>query len=111
MKQEAHNWRTAVTQWLNYNEFPVLIVGYENLKKDTYTELKKILDFIGHPYTEDDLVCAVKNSGDSFHRKHTRKDLHPFSAELQKAVLDEIKQVDAGLLKHNISVYHPYSAD
>ena len=111
VKQQAHNWRTAVTRWLAYKEIPVLIVGYENLRKDTYNELKRILDFIGYPYSEEDLVCAVKNSGENFHRKHTRKGLHPFSPELQKAVLDEIKQVDAGLLKHNISVNHPYSED
>ena len=98
----------TVTQWLNYRDIPVLIVGYENLKKNAYTELKRMLDFIGYPYSEDDVLCAVRSSGESFHRKHARKDLHPYSAEVQEFVLNEIKQVDAALLKHNISLYHPY---
>ena len=95
-------------QWLNYRRIPVLIIGYENLKNDTYTELKKMLDFIGYPYTEDDLSCAVKSAAETFHRNHTRKNLHPYSAELQRVVLNEIRQVDAALLKHGISLNHPY---
>ena len=98
-------------QWLNYKQVPVHIVGYSNLKKNTYTELKKMLDFLGYSYTEDDLLCTIKSSGETFHRNHTRKNLQPFSPELEKFVLNEIKQVDAGLLKHNISLYHPYSHD
>ena len=98
----------SVMQWLNYRDIPVLIVGYENLKKNTYTELKRMLDFIGYPYSEDDVLCSVKSSGESFHRKHARKDLHPYSTEVQEFVLNEIKQIDAALLKHDISLYHPY---
>ena len=94
-------------EWLNYTKIPVLLVGYENLQKDTYTELKRMLDFIGYPYSEDDVLCAVKNSGESFHRKHT-KDIYPYSPELQTFILNEIKEVVADLSKHNISLYHRY---
>ena len=55
-------------------EYPVLIVGYENLMKNTYTELKKMLDFIGYPYSEDDILCTVKSSGENFHRNHIYKE-------------------------------------
>lgn len=68
-----------------------------------------MLDFLEYPYSEDDVLCAVKNSGETFHRKHTRKEVHPYSTELQNFVLNEIKQVDTALLKQNISLYHPYS--
>ena len=109
VKGLSQAWKSEVNQWLNYKKFPILIIGYENLRRDTYTELKKMLDFLEYPYSEDDVLCAVKNSGEKFHRKHTRKGVHPYSTELQKFVLNEIKQVDAALLKHNISLYHPYS--
>ena len=107
VKRASHKWKRIVTQWLNVNEFSVLIVGYENLMKDTYNELKRILDFIGYPYSEDDVLCAVKSS-DFFHRHHTKKRLNPYSPELQEFVLNEIKDVHASLLKYNISLYHPY---
>ena len=84
------------------------IVGYENLKKNTYTELKKILDFLEYPYTEDDILCAVRSPNEAFHRNHT-KGLHPFSSSVQKFVLNEIRQVNTTLLKHNISIFNPYS--
>ena len=95
-------------QWLNYKQVPVHIVGYENLLKDTCTELKKMLDFLQYPYTDKDVLCTVKHAGETFHRNHAKKDLQPFSQKLQKFVLNEIKQVDAALLKHNISLYHHY---
>ena len=106
VREQSEVWKNYVKEWLNYKEAPVLFVGYDNLKKDTYTELKKMLDFLEYPYSENDVLCAVKH-GEVFHRKH-RKALHPYSSELQTFVLNEIKQVDADLLKHNISLYHPY---
>ena len=96
--------------WMNYRKAPVLVIGYENLKKDTHTELKKMLDFLGYPYSEEDVLCAVKGSSKAFHRNHTRKALHPFSSPVQKFVLNEIQQVNTMLLKHNISLHHPYNA-
>ena len=109
MKTKSVVWKNVVKKWLNCKLYPILIVGYENLQKNTSKELKKMLDFLGHPYTDDDILCAVKSSGD-FHRKHAKKNIHPYSPELQKFVLNEIKQVDAALLTHNISLYHPYGS-
>ena len=90
-------------------EYPVLIVGYENLMKNTYTELKKMLHFIGYPYSEDDILCTLKSSGESFHRNHTKKLYNPFSPKLQEFVLDKVKEIEASLLKHNISLHYPYT--
>ena len=98
-------------KWLSFSQVPVLIVGYENMKKDSYTEIKKMLDFIGYPYTENDVLCAVKSSGEAFHRNHTRKHGHPYSQELQNYVLNAIKEVDTRLLKHHISYHHPYNGN
>ena len=107
---QARKWKVNVLKWLTYNQVPVLIVGYENIKKDVHTELKKMLDFIGYPYSESNISCAVKSSGEAFHRNHTKKHGHPYSQELQNYVLNITKQVDSHLLKHNISYYHqPYN--
>ena len=89
-------------EWLNATKFPVLVVGYENLMINTYTELKRMLDFLEHPYSKDDVLCAVK-SGEAFHRKR-KKDIHAFSPELRRIVNSNIKVVNESLLKHNISL-------
>ena len=107
VKKVSKAWKNHIIKWLNYRQVPMHIVGYENLKKNTYTELKKILDFLEYPYAEDDILCAIRTS-EAFHRNHT-KDLHPFSSSLQKFVLNEIRQVSTTLLKHNISIFNPYS--
>ena len=108
IKSQSRLWRSHVKKWLRFNSYPVLVVGYENLVKDTYTELKRMLDFIGYPYSEGDISCAVQNASETFHRSHTKKDVHPFPPELQDFILKKIKGVNPCLLKHNISLYHGY---
>ena len=105
----SDRWANYVKGWLNVKEIPVLVVGYENLVKDTYTELKRMLNFIGYPYSEDDVLCSVKSSGESFHRNHKKRLINPYSPELQEYVLGQIKTIDARLLEHDISLYHPYT--
>ena len=95
--------------WLNYKEVPVLIVGYENLVKDTYSELKRMLDFIGYPYSDEDVKCTIQNSLEAFHRNHTKKHVNPYSPDQQNYVLNKIKKISDDLLKHNISMYFPYN--
>lgn len=79
----SRRWVSQVKAWLNYKEVPVLIVGYENLVKDTYTELKRMLDFIEYPYSDEDVKCTIKNSLEAFHRNHTKK-VNPYSPDQQK---------------------------
>ena len=79
--------------------------------KDTFTELKRMLDFIGYPYSEDDITCAVKSSN-TFHRNHTnhtKEHSNVYTPEQQEFVNNIIRDVDAGLLKHNISIYNHYA--
>ena len=103
----SHKWKRRVTLWLNVIEYPVLFIGYENLVKDTYTELKRMLDFIGYPYSEDDIICAIKSSN-AFHRNHTKEQSNIYTPEQQELVTNVIKDVRASLLKHNISIYDYY---
>ena len=102
MKRRCQDWRVHITEWLKVKKIPVLVVGYDNLINDTYTELKRMLDFVEYPYSEDNVLCAVKSS-ESFHRKHM-KDLQVYSPELQQTVVNVIKQVNQNLLKYNISL-------
>ena len=103
----SYKWKRRVTLWLNVIEYPVLFIGYENLVKDTYTELKRMLDFIGYPYSEDDIICAIKSSN-AFHRNHTKEQSNVYTPEQQELVTNVIKDVHASLLKHNISIYDYY---
>ena len=103
VKQKFQQWKVHITQWLKVAKIPVLVVGFENLKNDTYTELKRMLDFLGYPYSKENILCAIKSHSESFHRKHT-KDSHAFSPELRQSIVNDMKLVNANLLKHNISL-------
>lgn len=104
--RESREWRIHVQHWLMFTQLPVLFVGYENLVKDTYIELKRILDFIGYPYSEEDVLCTINKYGevDSVYTEQ----LNSYSPDLQEFVIDQIKDVDASLLKHDISILHSY---
>lgn len=102
VKRRSQEWKTHITEWLDVKKIPVLVVGYENLINDTYTELKRMLDFTEYPYSKGDVLCAVKSSG-TFHRKH-KNDSNVYSPELQQIILNVIKQVDQKLLRYNISL-------
>ena len=103
VRRRCLEWKTHVTKWLKVTKVPVLVVGFENLKNDTYTELKRMLDFLEYPYSEDNVLCAIKSPSENFHRKH-QKDQDVFSSELQKIIVNDIKQINANLQKHNISL-------
>ena len=104
----ARKWRSRVALWLEVTEYPVLFIGYENLVKDTHTELKRMLDFIGYPYSEEDVICAVKGSN-TFRRNHTKEHSNVYTPEQQVFVNNVIKDVDASLRQHNISIYNHYA--
>ena len=104
VKRRSQEWTKNVRQWLDTTGFPKLIVGFENLKNNTYTELKKILDFLEYSYSEDDVLCAVRSHDvENFHRKYT-KEIYPYSPEQQTFVRNQIELVHNDLLKHNISL-------
>ena len=77
VKKQSQRWKKHVGQWLHTRDIPVLFVGYENLRKDTYTELKRMLDFLGYPYSDEDVLCTVRRQDESFHRNHM-KEIHPY---------------------------------
>jgi len=107
LKKDSISWRKHVTKWLGHTKLPTLVVQYENLLTRLDVELRRMLDFLEHPYTEDDIRCTLHSSMNSFHRKHS-KQLDPYTPSQLKFILNEIDQVDVLLKKHNISFHNPY---
>ena len=81
---------------------PTLVVQYERLSTDLYTELKRMVDFLGVPYTENDLQCTVSSSSDTFHRKH-HETTYPYTKKQRELVLQKIQSVNKILQPYNIS--------
>jgi len=79
------------------------VVKYENLLVDLRTELKKMLDFLGHPYKEADLNCTMYSaSTEAFHRNHSYRVLDKYTQEQKAAVNKQLKIANKILQKYSI---------
>lgn len=99
----AYEWKQHVEQWTQTEKFAKLILCYENMISNLSTVIKRMLDFIEHPYTEDDINCVIKSSNDErFHRKHSMV-FDPYTPSQKAYVLKQIKSINYILKQYNIS--------
>jgi len=101
VKYHARLWSTHIRKWLGTQKVPTVVIQYERLSTDLYTELKKMLDFLGVSYTESDIQCAIKSTAEAFHRKHDQK-FDPYTSEQRQLILQEIQAVNKILHKYKI---------
>ena len=69
---------------------------------DLHTELKRMMEFLEFPYTEDDLQCTINSALEGFHRKH-KNFTDPYTPEQRRNVLAVIQLANKVLLPFNIS--------
>ena len=69
---QTRRWKTMIKNWLVRSlEHPVLVVKYESLKRNTATQVKRMLDFLGVIYdSEVDVEKVLNDRTQTFHRKH-----------------------------------------
>ena len=89
-------------QILDSLKTPILVVKYENLLTDLHTELKRMMEFLKIPYTEEGLQCTIKSTIEGFHRKHDKVN-DPFTAEQRELVQAQINLANEVLHHYNIS--------
>jgi len=107
INNSAGKWKKHINRWLNSrlsNTYTILVVKFENLLTNLRAELKRMMDFLGYPYTEEELDCTINSGTNSFRRNHDNyKDVDHYIQTDIDLVYDEIKQVDKVLKKYNIS--------
>ncbi len=55
----ADSWVNNVDSWLDQSDIPFIVTRYERLKQHPAQELRRILDFLDRPATDDQLAAAV----------------------------------------------------
>lgn len=75
---------------------------YEEIKKDVGKQLHRMLDFLEHPYTNDDVQCVANKQMEAF-RRHKDKTFDPFTAKQRKLVQTSILKVVKLLAKYNVN--------
>lgn len=67
----VERWSAHVTSWLLQSKaHPVLVVRFEDVKANPVREVGRILKFLGHPYTKDNLRKQLNGSCEGFKRPH-----------------------------------------
>ena len=99
----ANEWKQHIEQWIHTDKFTKLVLCYENMIGNLHASVKKMLEFIEYPYTEDEIRCAIRSSNDErFHRKHS-KVFDPYTQSQREYVLKKIESVNYILKQYNIT--------
>ena len=76
----------------NIHNKPILVVKYEDLKSNKIAVVKRMLDFLKVPYSEDELQKRLAEDYKDFHRPHTASDFDPFTAEQRITTRNAIQE-------------------
>jgi len=83
-------WRERLEHWvINQDTYPVHVLRYEDLQRDTPGEIKKVLDFLHVSYDLTILQENLMEGYSEFHRPHKNTSFEHYSL-LQKQLLRSV---------------------
>ena len=95
-------WQKTIVKW-STSGHSVLVVRYEDLKKDYLTEVVRMLDFLKQNYMYADLVMKLRGGFDLFKRKHSVSDQFEHYTKEQKIKINTIIRETTEILKKHES--------
>ncbi|NXG35799.1 WSCD2 protein, partial [Dromaius novaehollandiae] len=96
-------WATHTLDWLRFGR-RVLVVHFEDLKRDLFAQLQRMVGLLGIAAREDRLLCVEGQKDGNFKRSGLRKlEFDPYTPEMRHAIGGYIKTVDAALKLRNLS--------
>ncbi|NXT36350.1 WSCD2 protein, partial [Pelecanoides urinatrix] len=96
-------WATHTLDWLRYGK-KVLVVHFEDLKRDLFVQLQRMVGLLGIAACQDRLLCVEGQKDGNFKRSGLRKlEYDPYTPEMRKMISGYIKMVDTALKLRNLS--------
>lgn len=96
-------WATHTLDWLKFGK-KVLVVHFEDLKRDLFVQLGRMVRLLGVAAREDRLLCVESQKDGNFKRSGLRKlEFDPYTADMRKTIRAYIKLVDAALKGRNLT--------
>ena len=92
-----------------YKPHEVMFTTYEALQKDTVSELRHVLHFLGYDFPQDVAKCVVQQKEGLFHREKPVVDQFKYYNAEQKVVLKAMR--DEVYKKLGIKILKPYICD
>lgn len=80
------------------------VVHFEDLKRDLFSQLKGMVQFLGLKVAEDRLLCVEGQKDGNFKRSGLRKlEYDPYTPVMRSNINELIRTVDTALKKRNMS--------
>ncbi|XP_007900007.2 WSC domain-containing protein 2 isoform X1 [Callorhinchus milii] len=96
-------WASHTLDWLQFGR-KVLVVHYEELKRDLFKQLKRMVGVLGGQVSEDRLLCVECQKDGSFKRSGLRKlEYDPYTPQMKTLISSLIKTVDVALKLRNMT--------
>ncbi|XP_063305839.1 sialate:O-sulfotransferase 1 [Pelobates fuscus] len=96
-------WASHALDWLQYGK-RLLVVHYEELKRDLIGKLKEMVAFLNLTVNEDRLLCVENNKDGNFKRVGSSQTvLEPFTREMKDLIDGYIRTVDKALKARNFT--------
>ncbi|KAM6317957.1 sialate:O-sulfotransferase 2 [Podargus strigoides] len=96
-------WATHTLDWLRYGK-KVLVVHFEDLKRDLFVQLQRMVGLLGITACQDRLLCVEGQKDGNFKRSGLRKlEYDPYTPEMRKMISGYIRTVDTALRLRNLS--------
>lgn len=110
-KKFAHNignrWQKTIIKWSTSNH-SVLVVKYEDLEKDSLSQVVRMLDFLNQDYNRTELAAKLEGGFTDFQRSHG--DSYEHYTEDQKREVNAMIMETVNILKaHNLDHLFPIS--
>ncbi|XP_044296863.1 WSC domain-containing protein 2 [Varanus komodoensis] len=103
VKNYAPWWATHTLDWLRYGKH-VLVVHFEDLKRDLFAQLKRMVSLLGIAVLEDRLLCVEGQKDGNFKRSGLRKlEYDPYTPEMRRTINGYIRMVDEALKRRNLT--------
>ena len=82
--QKTGDWSAHVASWLDQDRVPVLLIRYEDLRREPSVWLKRALDFLGVPVPAADVARAIELT--AFERLQAAERVHGFTEQSRPGV-------------------------
>ena len=86
----------------NHNR-PVMVVKYEDLKRNIISEVMKMLDFLEFPYSLTAVSKKLKKKYIEFHRAHSKTEFEHFTPEQKAFVTTMLRNTLRSLDSHGLT--------
>lgn len=109
LREQVPRWQALVKDWVSsHGRHNILVVKYEDLKRNTVHQVKRILTFLKIPYTDQDLEGRLARGFDSFHRSHKPNFEHYTPLQRQRvlrAINDTIELLNRSKQSHLLDLH------